>query len=265
MNRSTGSGETWHQDVGTWFKSLPNWVVDGPGLHGNGQSDHQWGQSNHTLTFGEAQKLIFGHTAVAVVINVALLTGINHLHQLLFLVHLALKGASRCLGFISQEATGTLSTVRQQFIWNRWIRRAWERCTARREEPSPPTGLNNDNYNRGLDGGIEPAIAAIGQAINDLPMPAVANPHPNPLPITSQARAHTRSLSQLCGLDEQLAAQVSPTVNTGTMTRSALQLPLSTTSFPAGFPPELLRTPSPASGTSSPPNPQNHQVQFHIG
>ena len=119
--------------------------------------------------------------------------------------------------------------------------------------------------NSGQDEGIDPAIAAIGQAINDLPMPAVANPHSKPLPITSQARAHARSLSQLCALDGQLAAQVSPTVATGTMTRSALQLPLSTTSFPADFPPEMLRTPSPASGNSTPPAPQNHQVQFHIG
>ena len=265
MNQSRGS-DNWHQDVGAWFKSLPTWVVEGQ----HEDFANHWGQSNQTLTFGEAQKLVFGHTAVAVLVNVALLAAINHLHTLLFLIHLTLKGAYRCLEFISQEASSTLTTVRQQFLWAGWVRNAWDRCTARQpargqEEPRQPTGLNNETYNNGQDGGIEPAIAAIGQAINDLPMPAVANPHSKPLPITSQARAHARSLSQLCALDGQLAAQVSPTVNTGTMTRSALQLPLSTTSFPAGFPPEMLRTPSPASGNSSPPNPQNHQVQFHIG
>ena len=261
MNQSRGS-DNWHQDVGTWFKSLPTWVVEGQ----HEDFANHWGQSNQTLTFGEAQKLVFGHTAVAVVVNVALLAAINHLHSLLFLIHLTLKGAYRCLEFISQEASSTLTTVRQQFIWAGWVRSAWDRCTARPEEANQPTGINNANYAPGVyvhreDGGVEPAIDAIGQAINDLPMPAMAPPPPNPPPMTSQPRTHARSLSQLCALDAQLAT-ISPALGqTGTLTRSALQLPLTTASFPA----ELLRTPSATSKTSSSSSSQNQtQVQFNL-
>ena len=260
MNQSRGPDDTFYQNAGNFFKSLPAWVVEGQ----NEDFANQWGQSNQTLTFGEAQKLIFGHTAIAVVINLALLAGINHLHSLLFLIHLTLKGASRCLGFISQEANNTLATVRRQFIWTEWMRSAYNRCTARTEETNQPPGLNNANYAPDGyvpedDGGAEHAIDAIGQAIHDLPMPSMAHSPSNPVPLTSQP-THARSLNHLCSLDAQLAAQISPALGqTGTLTRSALHLPLTTTSLP----PELLRTPSQASKSSS--SSQNQiQVRFNL-